>query len=89
MATISLDVPDAQEDRIYEAFATAFGYQEQVPDPENAGQMTDNPQTKAEFAKERIASFITGTVGSVEAEAAATTARTDAIDNVNKEVVIS
>lgn len=89
MATITLDVPDAQEDRIYEAFATAFGYQEEIADPDDAGQTIDNPQSKADFAKERIASFITGTVASVEAEAAATEARVAAIDSVNQDVVIS
>lgn len=36
-------------DRIFQAFAERFGYQDRLPDPANPGQTIPNPETKKQF----------------------------------------
>lgn len=87
MATISLDI-GTNANRIANAFAIAYGYQDQVPDPANPGAMIPNPETKAQFTKKKVADFIRNTVIAVESEKAATDARVASSQAVTDSVVV-
>lgn len=77
MASISITVPDAQVNRVLDAFAGTFDY--------NA----DTDGTKAQFARAQVAKFAKDIVKSYEAHIAAETARLDAIEDVETNVSIS
>lgn len=87
MAVISLDI-GTNANRIANAFAVAYGYQDNVPDPANPGAMIPNPDTKAVFTKKKIADFIRNTVIAVEAEKAASDARAATSQAVTDSVVV-
>jgi hypothetical protein len=74
LATWQFNIPDAAVQRVVDALAANGGYQEQIPDPDT-GEMTANPQTKVQFARERVKSFIRSQVAAYESEQAASTAR--------------
>ena len=71
MAQIAIDIPDAQLNRVVDAFATAYGYQVNIPDPANPGSTIPNPQNKRQFAKAQVARYVKEVVKGVEAESAA------------------
>lgn len=77
MATISFNIPDAAMPRVIDAFATAYQYQATVPNPNGEGTVP-NPQTKAQFARQRILSYIQEVVRAAEASAAVEAARASA-----------
>lgn len=56
-----------------EAFAKAYGYQATIPGPN--GTSSRNPETRAEFMRQRMMDFVRNTVKSVEVASAAETAR--------------
>jgi hypothetical protein len=58
MATISFAIPDDVLPRVLDAFAEMYGYQDQVSDPANPGEMIPNPQTKAQFARRKIIDYV-------------------------------
>jgi|DEB0MinimDraft_6_1074348.scaffolds.fasta_scaffold278467_1 hypothetical protein len=74
-ATLSITIPDNQVNRVQDAFANEYGYQEQVLD-EN-GDLVDNPVTKAQFTKSKVVSYIKNTVRSSEKSEAAKTAESN------------
>lgn len=75
---LSLDVADAAtRNRIVDALCAVNGYQAQVPDPVNPGQVIPNPVTKAAFAKEHVKAYLKATVLSYERSQAATSAAPD------------
>ena len=65
-AQVCVDVPDAAVPQFRDAFAASYNYRATVPDPadttyqiEGRAQRTiANPQTKAAFAKRRVAEYI-------------------------------
>lgn len=73
MAQITITVPDAALPRVLAAFATAYGYQATLPDG------TANPQTQAQFAKQKLADHVKAVVTTHEANKAAEDARTAAV----------
>ncbi len=81
MATISIDIGNSGT-RINSAFGALHGYQATID-----GQ--PNPQTLSQFTKAKVAGYIKDTVKQYEAEQAINTARTQAIANVDSQVVIS
>ena len=74
MTTITLTIPDAQITRVVDAFATAYGYQANIPNPD--GAPLPNPETRPQFMRRQIMVFIKRTVQSTEAVVAAEAART-------------
>ena len=74
MATITLTIPDAQINRVVGAFAIAYNYQAILENPD--GTTFPNPETRPQFMRRQIMTFIKNTVQSVEVIAAAEAART-------------
>lgn len=76
MATISIDIPDAVQPRVLDAFAAVYGRQDEIPDPNDGTKMISNPETKAQFArrmlKQHLREVLTAHEASAEAEAART-----------------
>jgi hypothetical protein len=69
---ITLTIPDEQAARVMNALCVRYGYQETIADP-NGGdvlQYIPNPQTKAQFAREQIISFLKRITTDVELEEA-------------------
>lgn len=81
--TISLSIPDAQVTRVVNAMCAIGNYQSTLADG------SANPQTKAQFAKQMLITYVMNTVKAVEAQAAVDNARTTAISNVDSQVVIT
>lgn len=82
MATITLNIPDAQLNRVVNGLATLYGYQATV-------NGEPNPQTKAQFAKAQILRFVKESVKAVEANADAEAARTAAVTKAETEITLS
>ncbi len=78
MAQISVTIPDAALPRVLDAFASSYQYKATVPDPANPSLTIPNPQTKAQFARSRLISYMQDIVRAHEANAAAETARVQA-----------
>lgn len=53
---ITIDIPDNIAGSVVDAFAEAYGYQAELVAED--GTASPNPQTKAQFAKEKVISFI-------------------------------
>jgi hypothetical protein len=51
MASITITIPDAQVQRVLDAFSHRYGYQDQIDG-------APNPQTKVQFAKQQVALWI-------------------------------
>lgn len=68
MPKITLTLGDAETARFAKAFAQSYGYQNKIIDAD--GEKIDNPQSKADFAKEKIMQYIKDVVRSVEADEA-------------------
>jgi hypothetical protein len=64
---------------VADAFAAAYGYQDNIPNPNPAAALLTptipNPETRAQFMRRQIMEFIRNTVKSVEVATAAETAR--------------
>ena len=69
--SICSQFPDGERPRINKAFADAFGYQETLPDPQNPGKTIPNPETRGQFCKRMIASFVKDVVAGSEVKEAA------------------
>ena len=82
-AQVCVDVPDAAVPQFRDAFAASYNYQATVPDPadttyrvENRAQRAiANPQTKAAFAKRRVAEYIREVMRAHRVEQAVKTVR--------------
>jgi hypothetical protein len=68
MPTISFTISTAEAVRMASAFAKAHNYQDKVVDKDN--KIVDNPQSKADFAKEKVMQYVKDVVRSVEIEEA-------------------
>lgn len=64
--TLSFTVSNETAKRVVDAWATHYGYQEKIPNPEKEGELIDNPQSKQEFVKQKIAQVIKDTTLAVE-----------------------
>jgi hypothetical protein len=57
MATISIYIPDSSADRVFDAIAANYRYQQTVPNPEGEGTIP-NPESKAAFANAILRGFL-------------------------------
>ena len=58
MAKIEFNIPDGKLSKYVGFLSRNWGYQDEVPDPENEGEKIPNPQSKGDFVKEHIADWI-------------------------------
>lgn len=88
MATLSFswEVTAANLTRIIDGIAYQHNYQDEIEDPAKPGETIPNPKTKAEYADEMAWRWVKENVKAYEANQAADTARTTAIDAVETEV---
>lgn len=87
MATISIEIPNAQFNRVINAIASLRGYQDEIFDID--GNPQPNSETRAQFARRQIVEFVIEHVRTFEARRDQKTARESAIDAVNREVTIT
>jgi len=85
MAQFNLTIPDAAVPELLDAFAATYGYQttipNPVPEPATPGSWTPtipNPQTKAQFARARVAAYMKDVVRSYRSNTAIEAARVTA-----------
>lgn len=56
MASININIPDEQVQRVLDAFAHRYGWQAQLM--ESPGVFIPNPESKVAFAKRQVAAWI-------------------------------
>lgn len=83
MATITVTIPDAQINRVRNAFATAYGWSGILPDG------TPNPENKTQFTQRKVREYVKEVVKGVEATAAAETARAAAVAQAESDIVLT
>lgn len=83
MAQVSFTIPDGILARVNNGIAAYHGYKDQIPDPSNPSATIPNPQTKAQFNKEKIKETIKSWVVAAESSAGSNTAKQDAMSNIN------
>ncbi len=88
MATLSITVPDAIAAHITADMCAYNGYQEQIPDVNNPGTFTDNPQTPGQFVKECVKNYILSCCRAYEAAKAAEDARIIAANAAGSELTL-
>jgi hypothetical protein len=80
---IKINIPDAQKDRIIQAFCSQYGY-----DPYLYGNPSlPNPETRPQFAKRMLAQVIKDTVRTWEANEAQRIAREASIIETDKLII--
>lgn len=79
MATITITIPDNQVARVLDAFAARYGWPATVVNAQN--QQVANPETKAQFARQRVADYVRGVTVAYEADRDADAARAAAAAN--------
>lgn len=84
MATLSITIPDAVAPRVMDAVASIYGYL----DPET-GLPRVPGQTKAQFAKETVKTFLKNVVKQHEAQQQSEAARQAALNSVESEINLS
>lgn len=77
MSKVTLDIPDVVLPRVVDAFATRYNYNSKLPDG------TNNPITKAQFAKVKIIDFVKTVVRLAEGETVAEAARKTKSDEID------
>lgn len=83
MAQITVTIPDAVLPRVLAAFAASYGYQATMPGG------APNPQTQAQFAKQKLADYVKAVVTAYEASQAAEGARTSAVNTANTDIAVT
>ena len=87
MADITITIPNAQLSRFVDAICYNNRYEENVPDVD--GNVSPNPETRAQFARRMIIQYCVSHVESFEASRDAEQARMDAVTRVRSEVRIT
>lgn len=82
-ATLVVFRNQAAQDAIIESFASQYGYQVNIPDPNNPANTIPNPKTKVAFYREKVTDFIKDIhrAAAVKATDAAVTAARQAADS--------
>ena len=84
---ITFTIPDAIKDRVINAFAKRYAYQETITNSD--GTTSPNPQTKAQFAKQVITDLLIDSIIVAEVNPAVEATRQAAIDKIKTEIKIS
>ena len=58
MAQVTINIGNADLPTIVSAFSAIYGYQANIPDPNNPGQTIPNPVTPQEFARQQIIRYV-------------------------------
>lgn len=82
MATLSISIPDDQAARVRNSFCAQYGYQETI-------NGEPNPETKAQFMKQKIIQFVKESIKAHERQAASETAGQQAAEAVESEVTLT
>lgn len=82
MANITIPIPDAQMQRVSDAFTKQFGYQDMIPDPNDPTKTLPNPETKQQFVQRMMRAYIKDIVAGYEGMQANQTAAQAARDAI-------
>jgi len=90
MAVLSITIPDSVTNRVRDGFCAYHNYQPfiKIINGQGVEETIPNPQTKIAFVKSKIKEYIKESVKSYEAELASTTAKAQAIQNVEDSIVL-
>ncbi len=88
MATLSVTVPDSIVARVLTGVCGYNGYQAKIQDPNNPGNLIDNPVTPGQFAKDCIKQYLKNCVVAYEAVKAAEDARQAAYEAAILQITI-
>ena len=80
--TFSWTMTAENKTRVIEGIAMQHGYQDQIADPDNEGEMIANPESKGDFALKMTKQWIIENVKAYEANKAAEEARAAKITEV-------
>ena len=58
MASITFSFPDEAVPLIAQAFCDSYGYRSTIPDPDSPGKTIPNPQTPAEFTRQKVVDYV-------------------------------
>jgi hypothetical protein len=58
MAQFAIEIADADVEAVIGSLCRMYNYSATVDDPENPGQMLDNPETPAQFANRMVRNYI-------------------------------
>lgn len=83
MAQIVINIPDTVVGRVLDAFAATYRYAATLPDG------SPNPQTKAQFAKQRVLAYVKEVVVACESAAAGAAASTSAAATATTDVALT
>lgn len=89
MAQLTITVPDAQLQRVLDAFKAQYSYQATVPGPTPEDPPVPNPETVAQFVRRRLRVYVMDVVRAHESLKAAETARAAAANAVDSELALS
>lgn len=85
MATITITIPAGVTNRVIDGLCKRYHYQGFLDEEKTM----PNPETKAQFAKKRIISFIKSAVREAEAEDAKKAAESAVVTSVDNDIVLS
>ena len=86
---LEIEIPDDKKDRVLSGICGQNGYQETVPDPENAEATIPNPESKDVFAKRIVMQFIKNNIITYEANRDIEAAKQAAISKAETEISLS
>jgi hypothetical protein len=89
MPNFDIAVPQAVHGRVVDAFCAVYGYQDKVQDPNDSEKTINNPVSKPQFVKAKIAEYVQQVVAGYEAEEAANKARSKARDKAATDIAIT
>ena len=87
MASIQISFPDDQASRVVDAFADLYKYQPTVPGARHGDPNVPNPQSKEQFAVDRVVEYVKEVVRGHEVIAAAVVARQAALSAAAPDVL--
>lgn len=86
---IEMNIPANVEKRVEDAFAKSYGYSDTIPDPNDPNKTVPNPQTKAQFLKQKIGDHIREVVKGHEANVDVEKVRKEAVDKADRDITVS
>lgn len=86
IAEIRFTADQALLDAFIQAACTAYGYQAEIPNPNNPGKFIPNPQTPAQFAQQCVINYCIDIVRAYQSSQAAENARQEAIHSFAQQI---